>query len=163
MKPTDYKKLYKKIFKILGDLTPLTADCGVLCKSACCKGDDNVGMLLFPYEESSLNIKENELGQYIAVCNGKCNRENRPLACRIFPFFPTVDENNKIFVEKDYRASRLCPLLEHSDEIIFDLKFFKALKKVGKLLAKDSECLEFLRSATEEIDTYYDFLSKQTH
>ena len=74
-----------------------------------------------------------------------------------FSVFPTVDENNKVFVEKDYRAVRLCPLLEHSDEIVFDPKFFKALKKVGKLLAKDAECLEFLRSTTEEIDTYYDF------
>ena len=159
MKPTNYKKLYSKIFKILGDLTPLTVDCGVLCEGACCKGEENVGMLLFPYEESELQICKTEFGGRLVVCNGTCNRENRPLACRIFPFFPTVDENGKVFVEKDYRAGRLCPLLEHSDEIVFNPKFFKALKKVGKLLAKDKECLEFLRTSTEEIDTYSSFLN----
>ena len=159
MKSTDYKKLYDKIFELLDDLTPLTVDCGLLCEGACCKGDDSTGMLLFPHEESDLVIKKNELGQDMVVCNGKCDRTKRPLACRIFPFFPTVDEKGKIFVEKDYRAARLCPLLEHSEEIVFDPKFFKALKKVGKLLAKDAECMEFLRSTTEEIDTYYDFLS----
>ena len=159
MKNTDYNALYKKVFKILGELTPLKVDCGVLCECACCKGDDKTGMLLFPHEESDLKVIKNELGQRMVVCDGKCDRSKRPLACRIFPFFPTVDENNKVFVEKDYRAVRLCPLLEHSDEIVFDPKFFKALKKVGKLIVKDAECLEFLRSVTEEIDTYYDFLN----
>ena len=92
------------------------------------------------------------------MCNGSCNRNERPLACRIFPFFPTVDLRGKVYIEKDSRATLLCPLLEHSDEIIFDPRFFKALKRVGKLLAKDNECLEFLRCITDEIDTYNSFL-----
>ncbi len=158
MKSTDYKRMYDKILKILGELTPLKVDCGVLCESACCKGEDNVGMLLFPHEESSLHIVYTDFGGRLAVCNGTCNREERPLACRIFPFFPTVDNKGRVFVEKDNRAQRLCPLLEHSDEIIFNPKFFKALKKVGKILANDKECLDFLRQVTEEIDTYNDFL-----
>lgn len=160
MKTTDYKKLYDKIFKIMGDLTPLTVDCGVLCDAACCKGDKTEGMLLFPYEETSLPVIQNELGNKMVVCDGKCDRNERPLACRIFPFFLTVNEKGKVFIEKDYRAIKLCPLLEHSDEIIFNPKFFKALKKVGKLLAKDEEILEFLKSFTEEIDTYYNFLGE---
>lgn len=160
MKTTDYNALYKKVFKILGDLTPLKVDCGVLCDCACCKGDNQQGMLLFPHEESVLTVKNTEAGGRLAVCNGRCNRNERPLACRIFPFFPTVDENGKVFIEKDYRAEMLCPLLEHSDEIVFNPKFFKALKKAGKLLAKNKECLEFLRDSTEEIDTYFSFLSK---
>ncbi len=155
---TDYGKMYKKIFDIMGDLTPLTVDCGVLCNGACCKGDEQTGMRLFPHEESSLDITEIESGERLAVCNGICDRGCRPLACRIFPFFPTIDENGKIFVEPDSRASRLCPLLQHSDEIVFDPKFFKALKKVGKILAKDDECREYLYKITEEIDMYKSFL-----
>ena len=159
MKTTDYKTMYEKIFKILGDLTPLNVDCGVLCECACCKGETNQGMILFPYEESNLNIINTELGDRLAVCNGTCDRNERPLACRIFPFFPTVDEKDRIFVEKDYRAQLLCPLLEHSNEIVFNPKFFKALKRIGKILSKDKECLEFLQRITEEIDTYYSFLN----
>lgn len=153
--PTDYKKMYDKIFDIMGELTPLRVDCGKLCSGACCKGDERLGMRLFPFEESTLKITENaENGVRLAVCSGTCNRSERPLACRIFPFFPTVDDRAKVYVEADPRAKRVCPLIEHMDEIEFDKRFFKALKKVGKILAKDEICLEFLRQSTEEIDTY---------
>ena len=157
----DYSSMYDKIFKIMGNLTPLTVDCGVLCNGACCKGDAQTGMRLFPHEESCLEITELESGERLAVCNGSCDRSKRPLACRIFPFFPTIDEHEKIFVEPDYRAARLCPLLSHSDEIVFDPKFFKALKKVGKILAKDDECREYLYKVTEEIDMFYNFLTNE--
>jgi len=159
MSNTDYKKMYDKIFKIMGDLTPLKADCGKLCDCACCKGDENVGMRLFPFEQSQLPVKELENGVRLVVCNGKCNRQNRPLACRVFPFFPTVDDKGNVYVEADFRGERLCPMITHSDEIIFDKGFFKALKKAGKILAKDDACLEFLRDSTEEIDMYKKFLS----
>lgn len=149
---------YDKILKIMENLTPLKADCGQLCGGACCKGDSNTGMLLFPGEESSLTVIEGENGQRLAVCNGTCDRDSRPLSCRIFPFFPTISENGKIFVEPDLRASRLCPLIEHIDEIEFDPKFFKAVKKVGKMLAKDDNCRRFLEDITAEIDEIGKFL-----
>lgn len=155
---TDYTKMYEKIFKIMGDLTPLKADCGRLCGGACCKGDELTGMRLFPFEKTDLPVKEVEGGVRLVVCEGECDRAKRPLACRIFPFFPTVDEKGRVFVEADFRGARLCPLITHSEEIVFDKRFFKALKKVGKILAKDEVCLEFLREATDEIDTYSAFL-----
>ena len=150
--------LYAKIFKTLGELTPLRADCGVLCGGACCKGDVDTGMRLFPHEESTLSVRTLENGVRLAVCDGTCDRSKRPLACRIFPFFPTIDERGKIFVEVDDRAVRLCPLLTHADELVFDKRFFKAVKKVGKLLAKDPDCRAFLVETTAEIDTYRAFL-----
>lgn len=143
---------YDKIFKIMGTLTPLKVDCGQLCDGACCKGDSKTGMLLFPGEKSTLTVITDEAGRKLAVCDGTCNRDSRPLSCRIFPFFPTISENGKIFVEPDLRAARLCPLIEHSDEIEFDPKFFNAVKKVGKILAKDDECRRFLEEITAEID-----------
>ena len=155
---SNYNKMYDKIFKIMGELTPLTVDCGVLCGCACCKGDENTGMLLFPHEESELGIKITENGDRLAVCDGTCDRKNRPLACRIFPFFPTIDDQGKIYVELDARAHRLCPMIEHSDELLFDPKFLKAVKKVGKILAKDEDCKTFLEKSTEEIDLYNNFL-----
>lgn len=157
-KRTDYTKLYADIARLLGDLTPLTVDCGVLCEGACCKGDAQTGMRLFPFEESVLPVQTLADGGRLAVCDGTCDRATRPLACRIFPFFPTIDEKGRIFVEPDYRAARLCPLITHSDELILDKRFFKALKKVGKLLAKDAACRAFLEEVTAEIDTYRAFL-----
>lgn len=160
MKTTDYSKMYDKIFGILGDLTPLKADCGQLCNGACCKGDTQTGMRLFPHEESCLKVTENESGNRLAVCDGSCDRTKRPLSCRIFPFFPTIDEKGRIFIEPDYRASRLCPLIEHMEEVKFDPRFFRALKKAGKTLAKDEECRRFLYDITQEIDVYYSFLQE---
>lgn len=161
MRTTDYPRLYAKIFRTLGDLTPLRADCGQLCGGACCKGNDSTGMRLFPHEETTLAVKPIAGGGRLAVCSGTCDRTQRPLSCRIFPFFPTIDEKGRIFVEMDHRAARLCPLLAHSEEIVFNPRFFRALKKVGKLLAKDEECREFLRETTEEIDLYRTFLAEE--
>jgi len=157
MKTTDYRKMYDKIFRTMKDLTPLKADCGQLCQGACCKGDENTGMRLFPGEESALAVKELSSGDRLAVCDGTCDRSKRPLACRIFPFFPTIDEKGKIFVEEDDRARNICPMIGHADEIAFDPRFFRAVKKVGKILAKDENCREFLRKTTEEIDMYRSF------
>lgn len=158
MKFKSYSDMYKKIFEIMGELTPLTVDCGVLCGCACCKGDDKTGMLLFPFEESKLNVTVTDEENRLAVCDGTCDRSKRPLACMIFPFFPTIDDRGKIYVELDYRAERLCPMIDHCDELLFDPKFLKAVKKVGKILAKDEECRKFLEESTAEIDTYKSFL-----
>ena len=38
--------------ELLENLTPLKTDCGRLCQAACCQGDENTGMLLFPEEET---------------------------------------------------------------------------------------------------------------
>lgn len=159
MKNTDYSKLYNKIFKILGDLTPLRADCGKLCGGACCKGDAACGMRLFPHEETMLSVIASDNGGRLAVCDGTCDRAQRPLSCRIFPFFPTVDEKGRVFIEPDHRAGRLCPLIQHSEDIAFDPRFFRALKRVGRLLAADPECRTFLEQITEEIDLYSTFLA----
>lgn len=160
MAKLDYNKMYEQIYKTIGNLTPLKADCGVLCGGACCKGDSNTGMRLFPYEHSDMNVVETEYGFKLVVCDGICDRDKRPLACRIFPFFPTIDEKGRIYVELDYRAKLLCPMIDHCEEIIFDKKFLKAVKKVGKILLKDEKCKEFLYQSTDEIDTYHAFLNE---
>jgi len=150
---TDYSFLYKKAFALIGDRTPLKKhDCGQLCEAACCSGGDEEGMLLFPGETTVLPTKKAALGT-LAVCSGECVREERPLSCRIFPFFPAVDEDGKVSVVVDARARRLCPLAAYSDNVIFDRSFITAVKKVGKLLVKDDACRSFMREITAEIET----------
>lgn len=139
--------------KIIGSLTPLKGhDCGQLCSAACCKGDDKTGMLLFPGESTVLDVTELPDGDRLAVCNGTCSREQRPLACMLFPFFPTVDERGKVYVEIDSRACGVCPLAAHSDEVIFDPAFLRAVKKAGKILSRDALCRRFMERVTDQID-----------
>mgnify|MGYP000743635207 CR=1 FL=1 len=75
----------------LSDLTPLLTDCGRLCGFACCKGDEQTGMLLFPGEEALFapcafgrvipaHFELAGRPAHLFVCNGTCSRENRPLA-----------------------------------------------------------------------------------
>ena len=153
------KKFYAEIFEIMGDLTPLSGDCGKLCGAACCKGDENLGMRLFPFEESNLRVKSAE-GGTLAVCNGKCKRSERPLSCRIFPFFPALDKTGRVSAVLDSRAFRICPLLENCDKIRFNKDFLRAVRRVGRRLEKDSECRRFMTDTAAEIEQLNSLLGK---
>ena len=147
-----YKKLYKEANRIIGDKTPLKKDCGIICDGACCEGDSDTGMLLFPFEESTLTVKEKD-GVRLAVCDGRCKRYERPLSCRIFPFFPYVTPEGKIRVIPDIRGVNVCPLISHFDDVKFDRGFLWRVKKVGSLLYADDACREFLIETSREIDS----------
>lgn len=147
-----YIRLYADAERIIGDKTPLKKDCGRVCDGACCKGDEETGMLLFPFEESSLTVKEKD-GVRLAVCKGNCDREERPLSCRIFPFFPYVTPEGKIKVIPDIRGVNICPLVSNFADVRFDRGFLWRVKKVGRLLYSDEECRRFLTETSREIDT----------
>ncbi|MBR0538269.1 MAG: hypothetical protein IJK40_08965 [Clostridia bacterium] len=148
---TDYDDLYRKLYRLFDGVTPLKTDCGVLCKGACCRGDGETGMLLFPFEKTSLPVRE-ENGRRLAVCDGTCDRRARPLSCRIFPFFPTLDENGRIRIVADPRGRGVCPLVRHSGEALFDPRFLGRVRAVGCLLKKDPACRAFLTAATAQIN-----------
>ncbi len=147
-----YEKLYEEVNRIIGDKTPLKKDCGTVCDTACCKGDRDTGMLLFPFEKTNLTVKEKD-GVRLAVCEGHCKREERPLSCRIFPFFPYVTNEGKIRVIPDIRGVNVCPLVSHFNEVKFDRGFLWRLKKAGRLLYADEACRDFMAQTTREIDS----------
>ncbi len=142
---------YDILFGLFRDATPLKADCGAVCGAACCKGDDTVGMLLFPGEPSTLPVAEAD-GRRFVLCGGHCEREDRPLACSIFPLFPAVDEAGHVRVIADPRAFPVCPLARQAENVRFDPRFVRRVKKAGKLLATDPACFAFLRELTDELD-----------
>ena len=148
-----YNNLYEKARNAIGDRTPLKADCGKLCNGACCKGDENTGMLLFPFEETTLERKS--AGKWtLAVCNGSCDRNERPLSCMIFPFFPCIDEKGGITVKPDLRGLSVCPMLSHTEEITFDTVFLRRVARVGRILSRDKESRQMLEEISKEIDDY---------
>ena len=105
--------------RILNDVTPLKTDCGRACGGACCQPDEDGqgGMLLFPGEEAlyetlpeGFSIREDNAvlpGMKLLTCDGICERENRPLSCRLFPMLPT-----RTGAKMDRRAWAVCPLME---------------------------------------------------
>ena len=155
-----YERLYKKAKRIMGDKTPLKKDCGLLCGKACCKGDSETGMLLFPYEKTSLPVTEKN-GVRLCVCDGSCDREERPLACMIFPFFPYITSEGRIRVIPDIRGSGVCPIVRNFTETKLDRRFLRRVKEVGRLLKEDDECRAFLEEISRETDVYVELSSKR--
>lgn len=142
--------IYIKIKDMFKDVTPLKADCGILCDCACCKGEHNQGMLLFPEEQTSLNTIINN-NQITVVCDGNCNRNERPISCMLFPYFPLINEKGKVVAELDYRGYGICPMIENADVIKFNRKFIKNIEKAGKLLYTDNDIRLFMESISKDI------------
>ncbi|MBE6749410.1 MAG: hypothetical protein E7557_09325 [Ruminococcaceae bacterium] len=142
-------------YSLLRKETPLKLDCGKICGGKCCKGDSNLGMLLFPGEENlidgSIEIKETENGDKIAVCNGTCDRNKRPLSCRIYPVFPLiVKESNKEKIKTVFDLRADCPLT--NSEFEFNKTFLRKVKRVGKYLLLNEETKEFYLSLCDDFN-----------
>lgn len=145
-----------KAYELISDYTPLKSDCGKICDCKCCKGDSNDGMLLFPGEEALFKEKEGftvyfeeRYNCYAVRCEGNCERNERPLACRIFPYFIYSDassETNKTTVAPDIRAEDFCPLLY--DGYKADKKFLRALRMTALLFSTNPEIMMYLRKIT---------------
>ena len=140
---------------LLSGLTPLKADCGRLCGGACCQGDEATGMLLFPGEEAlyahcafarvlPAGFSLGGQGVSLLVCQGRCERENRPLACRLFPLFLRFREDGTTRVVLDRRARALCPLTGYGLSAL-DSAFLDAARTAYDLLLADPVCAAYLR------------------
>ena len=110
------ENVIKTCYSLLRNVTPLTFDCGKICQGKCCKGDDKTGMLLFPGEEKlidpDMSVYKNENGDSFAICDGTCDRNRRPLACRIYPLFPVINnQNGEDLIEAEFDVRADCPLL----------------------------------------------------
>ena len=141
----------------LAEVTPLKTDCGKVCGAKCCRSleEEETGMLLFPGEEEAYlekpgwTVRETPAG-LLAVCPGTCERNERPLACRIFPLLPVL-RNGEITVAADQRARAVCPLLRQGIRGM-NPAFTDAVREAGQILAEDPEQRDFLQMLTEEQD-----------
>ncbi len=154
--------LIKKAYELLERVTPLTYDCGKLCGGKCCKGDGDTGMWLFPYEEdiikdiNGFKIKdcEGNSGYRMVVCNGNCDRKTRPLACRIYPYFPMITDDG-FDTRADIRGIMSCPVLK--DNIKTQYNFTRQIRKVARLFSRDEELTTYIRNINQMLDEIEDF------
>ena len=140
----------------LNQATPLKKDCGRICGARCCRSLEGVetGMLLFPGEAEAYagkdgwEIRKTTRGDLL-FCSGTCNREERPLSCRLFPLLPLIGDDRKIRVIPDQRAKPVCPLARQGKEAL-DPAFIDAVREAGELLAEHEEQAMFLDMLEEE-------------
>lgn len=155
------KTLYTRIYKMLDDVTPIKADCGKLCDAACCKGDEDSGMYLFPFEEVMFSgdtwydIYDSDFifrgsPVKIFICKDSCPREKRPLSCRIFPLFYVDGE-----VKGDIRGKGLCPLITGQFPLEqYNPEFIVAVKKVFNILNKFRTTKLYIKETEKIIDEF---------
>jgi len=161
---------YLKLYEIIGTRTPVKADCGLLCQKACCIGDSETGMYLYPGEEQlyaegvafgkvfksdfCYKFEKRYKQVNIFICDRPCDRERRPLACRVFPFVPYVDSEGNAEIILDPRADIVCPLALHGDEVDFDEKFLDRLLEAFSAGLEDDEFAAFVKAQSKLIDEF---------
>ncbi len=140
----------------LNHATPLKKDCGRICGACCCRSleGEETGMLLFPGEAEAYagkdgwEIRQTARGDLL-LCSGTCDREERPLSCRLFPMLPLIGDDGKIRVVTDLRARAVCPLARQGKSAM-DPAFIDAVRLAGEILAADDEQAVFLDMLAEE-------------
>ena len=140
----------------LNQATPLKKDCGRICGARCCRSleGEETGMLLFPGEAEAYagkdgwEVRKTARGDLL-LCSGTCNREERPLSCRLFPLLPLIGDDGRIRVITDLRARAVCPLARQGKSAM-DPAFIDALREAGEILAADDEQAVFLDVLAEE-------------
>ena len=134
----------------LGDRTPMLQDCGALCGAACCRPDEDGqgGVYLFPGERALLEgqdwcrILPSPFAP-VLLCDGACDRDRRPLGCRIFPLTPARGRDGLWTVRMDVRARAMCPLSRGGLRGL-DPAFVRAARDALRILAEDPEGDAFL-------------------
>ena len=140
----------------LNKATPLKRDCGRVCGARCCRPleGEETGMLLFPGEAEAYAGKPgwkivNTARGDIVVCPGACDREERPLSCRLFPLLPVIGDDGTVRVITDLRAKAVCPLARQGKNAMAP-DFIEAVREAGELLAEEDEQAVFLDTLAEE-------------
>ncbi len=155
--------LYDKAYALLRDVTPRREDCGQHCGRRCCHtgsfSNASTGMLLFPGEKEYLlahgvnasRFTETDDGT-LFVCDGHCDRRLRPLACRMFPYYPHIESDGRLRILHDLRALSVCPLLTSRSLRRAPVRFLRSMKSAARLLQSDPEI-------AAELQKNSDFLS----
>lgn len=168
--------IYLQLYRLFDRSTPIKGDCGKLCQKACCEGEDS-GMYLFPGEDAVFRLLNPDWAKIeksdftyiyngeekkvpLLVCDGKCDRYQRPLACRIFPLTPYLNKSGKLEIIVDPRAKALCPLSQELLADEFDYRFINNVKKAFVLLLKNDEIKEYMQRYSEYIDEYRKFFEE---
>ena len=139
-----------RAYAILGERTPMLNDCGLLCGAACCQPDEDGqgGVHLFPGERALLEhcgwgrIQPGGLAPML-VCERPCERDRRPLGCRIFPLTPVRGKSGQWTVRMDVRARAMCPLTASGIGGL-DPAFVRAARDALRAVAEDPEGEAFL-------------------
>lgn len=168
------KELYTQLYRLFDDCTPLKQDCGQTCQGACCTDEGGEGMFLYPGEQvmltnaDFLTLTPSEFTVQgkrvpVAICKGTCDRNFRPLACRIFPLFPYVKPGSRPVIIMDPRANPICPVARVLKVGDLQPAFVRRVRLTANLLFQFSQTRKFMEEQSELLDEMcgsYEILSR---
>ncbi|MFZ5634382.1 MAG: hypothetical protein ACOY40_16235 [Bacillota bacterium] len=162
------KVKWERLYEMIGELTPLTEDCGRLCGKKCCSEQGGgPGVYLFPGEERMFageapwyRIEEHPgkvehfTGRkpLLFNCRAKCPREKRPLACRLFPLAPRLDQSDSLEIVLDVDALFICPLVRMGYPGALNPAFAEAVRRVWLELLGYGPVRDSVREYSARID-----------
>jgi len=130
-------------------------DCGSSCGRICCTDyEEDVGMYLFPGEEALYPAQEDwyrietstcgaeglyprdDTPIHVFICDGRCPRHRRPLACRLFPLTPVLRPDGVFSLGYPLGAYPICPLTR-TDPGTLHRGFRRAVRRVYRELLAD--------------------------
>ena len=147
---------YLRWYALLDQWAPLGyRDCGRSCGRICCTDyEEDVGMYLFPGEEALYAAREDwyrieestceteglypydDTPMYVFICDGRCPRIRRPLACRLFPLTPLLRPDGVFTLGYPLGAYPICPLTR-TDPGALNLGFRRAARRVYREILSD--------------------------
>lgn len=158
---------YKLLYQITKEPNPLNENCGRLCDNICCNpGHKNeLGMYLFPGEETMFTMRENWLEWeiqnpvgfpdswrepvYFLRCTSPCPREKRPLSCRFFPLTPHLQQDgNILLIYETLNLPYKCPLI--TSNITLQAKFIHTTEVAWKILLKDERIHDLVKQDSRD-------------
>lgn len=161
-------RVLRRVWEVLEDAAPYEADCGDACSRRCCGGDEHAGMLLFPEERQLMErsggcftFSYNEDGEEYAVCSGRCSRQSRPIACRIYPLFPLPqcrEGQTRIRLILDPRARAVCPIAAANQKVSFG--FRRKVRRAARLLLTEPVLRDAYLKMAQPVHYLWEFQQK---
>ena len=156
------REAVEKARQCLENVTPMESDCGELCAAACCcslEGEET-GMLLFPGEEAlyegcsfgrvvPAHYSLSGRPALLFVCRGTCPRQDRPLACRLFPLRIRLTRQGPE-LGMDPRSAGVCPLYPSGVSGLAPA-FRDSAAQAARILAADPVCRRFLQELDRQL------------
>ena len=151
--------LWRHLYERIGAHTPLHGDCGALCGAACCGTGVGEGMLLFPGEAAAMGLAEEALATValpggvtarLYRCGGTCQRDVRPLSCRIFPLHMRVRGASARAVMHPW-ARPICPLVSRGGVAGLSRSFVAAVEDVARVLMAQEDTRVFLTALDAQV------------
>ncbi len=101
------------------------------------------------YTPETVRQRFGSQNMYLLRCQGSCPREERPLACRVFPLAPILTAQGVIRLVLDDDGIEVCPLVQHRRLHCLTNSFVRRVRFAFQTLVQDEQIREWTARESE--------------